>query len=130
MGYRSQVVLAMSEELRPFFLTFLVSNPDAKKMVDQADIRASDCIEKGDLVLGWDQIKWYPSYDEVAAMQGFVESLESEDLSEYGEKEGNIDWGQETFKFIRIGEDHNDIDVVGHGFWELYPETRISGISF
>ena len=130
MGYRSQVVLAMSEELRPFFLTFLASNPDAKKMVDRADIRASDCIEKGDLVLGWDQIKWYTSYDEVAAIQGFVDNLESEDLREYGEKEGSIDWGQETFKFIRIGEEHDDVDVVGHGFWELYPETRISGISF
>ena len=99
-------------------------------MVDQADIRASDCIEKGDLVLGWDQIKWYTSYNDVAAIQGFVEDLESEDLSEYGEKEDSIDWGQETFKFIRIGEEHDDVDVRGNGFWELYAETRISGISF
>jgi len=130
MGYRSQVVLAMSEELRPFFLTFLASNPDAKKMVDRADIRASDLIEKGDFVLGWNQIKWYPSYDEVAAIQRFVDNLESEDLREYGEEEGSIDWAQEVFKFIRIGEEHDDIDVIGNGFWDLYPETRISGINF
>jgi len=101
----------------------------AKEMVDGADIFASSHIEKDDIVVGWASIKWYSSYDGVAAIIDFVEDLDGEDLSKYGD-DGNISWHEEQFKFIRIGEEQGDIDTRGHGFWDLHPETRISGISF
>ena len=125
MGYRSNVVLAMSEPIKPYFLTLMATNPKAKKFIEEADVFASSKIEEGDFVVAWNGVKWYPSYDEVEAIINFVFDLENHDLSDYGAKSGDIQWEEELFKFIRIGEDHGDVDVIGTGFWDLMPVTKI-----
>ena len=125
MGYRSDVVLAMSAPIKPYFLTLMATNPKAKKFIEGADVLASSKIEEGDFVVAWSGVKWYASYDEVEAIINFVFDLENQDLSDYGAKYGDIQWDEELFKFIRIGEEHGDVDVVGTGFWDLMPVTKI-----
>jgi hypothetical protein len=33
---------------------------------------------------------------------------------------------QDCFKFVRIGEEPNDIDYQGSGFWDIYVERSIT----
>ena len=74
----------------------------------------------------WDHIKWYDGYPEIDTINRFIESLESEDLAEYGEPEdaSRMPWG-DHFIFVKVGEDRDDINTSGFGPWPIYPETSI-----
>ena len=123
MGYRSQVVLAVSKELMPHFLAVTAKNPEARELVfgdnDELD---QDYQDEGHFFVRWDGIKWYDSFEEIAAIQKFVEEADS-DAFELNEDEGD---SSENFRFVRIGEDSSDVHCNGYGFEHIYPYTSIS----
>ena len=112
MGYRSQVVLAVSKELMPHFLSVMAKCPKARELVfghnDELD---QDYEGEGHFFVRWDGIKWYESYPEVAKIEQFIA-----DPSDFG-FEGEAG---EHFKFVRIGEEMDDNSSEGWGFDDIY----------
>ena len=39
--------------------------------------------------------------------------------------ENDSSGSSEHFRFVRVGEESDDITVVGEGFWDIYPSTHI-----
>jgi len=127
MGYRSQVVLAITPEVAPAFLALCAKHPEVMKLCQDADDFTSGYEQPGDYFMHWSSIKWYEDYPEIDKLDAFVCSLEEDDLTEYGEgadpKDG--EW-HECFKFIRIGEDSEDYDQRGLGFPDIVSYRAIS----
>ena len=120
MGYRSQVVLAIGETLMPQFMVTMAKSPQARAMCfgdgePQRDFQG----EKGSLFFEWDGIKWYDSYEEIQAIEDFINW--AEDKLEIGGKE--ID-GDDHFRFVRLGEEYEDIEIRGYGF-DIHPTRSI-----
>jgi len=126
LGYRSQVVLAVTKEATPYFMAMLAKNPSVKRLCEDADTFEGNFDDSGGWIVQWDHIKWYEGYPEIDVINSFIEALESEDLSEYGGPDGPSDgtW-YDHFTFVKVGEDRDDIKASGCGPWEIYPETSI-----
>ena len=126
MGYRSQVVLAVTKEASPYFMAMLAKNPSVKRLCEDADTFEGNFDDSGGWIVQWDQIKWYEGYPEIDVINSFVEAMESEDLSEYGELDDAppVDWN-DHFTFVKVGEDRGDIKTYGFGPWDIHPETSI-----
>ena len=135
MGYRSQVVLAVDEKMAPAFMAMLAKEPQAHDLCfSDSDEVITAYDNEGSFLFRWDSIKWYDSYQEVLAIQEFMEAAVENDLSDYGEKTPPLtkrmhrkdvpgDWS-EHFKFLRIGEDYSDVDELGHGY-EIFVHRAI-----
>ncbi len=124
MGYRSQVVLAIAPELAGAFLSLFAKNKEVEDLCRVANKFDSGYEQEGDYFMHWDGLKWYDSFPEVADIIGFIESVESDDMSEYGlgdapkikYRDGTMydcNW-DDYMRFIRIGEDLDDIEIKGH----------------
>ena len=115
MGYRSQVVLAIAEPLIPQFMVTMAKSPQARAMCfGDAEPQRDFQGEKGSLFFEWDSIKWYEGYEEVQAIEDFIN---------WAEDKLEID-GKEHFRFVRIGEEYDDIETRGWGF-DIHPTRRI-----
>ena len=128
MGYRSEVILAVHAELMPALMAAFAKCEETQKLctkdVDNLD---TDYDGKGNWLMHWEHIKWYDSYPEVAMIEKFIESLECEDLSEFGLKDDdNAPNYAELFKFVRIGEDMDDNETRGYGFENIHISRHIS----
>ena len=126
MGYRSQVVLAISKELIPFLMLATSKNKEAEALV----FRSADMFDRdygGDKswLLHWDNIKWYESYPDVDAIEQFVTEAESDEYK-ITDDDGNKLHSSDLVRFVRVGEDNDDITVRGHGFWDIHPVTSIN----
>ena len=86
MGYRSDVVLAIAPEAASAFMTLCAKRPKVLDLCHEADEFKSGYEQEGDYFMYWADIKWYNSDDEIAAINTFVEMLDSDDMSEYGER--------------------------------------------
>ena len=122
MGYRSEVVLAIAPEAASAFMALCAKNPKVLEFCHDADEFKSGYAQEGDWFVYWSSIKWYEDFPEVAALNAFIEMLDCDNLTDYGESEwpkredgGNAQWG-EYFRFIRLGEDDDDIERKGWGF--------------
>ena len=120
MGYRSQVVLAIGEALIPQFMVTMAKSPQARALCfgdgePQRDFQG----EKGSLFFEWDHIKWYDSYEEIQAIEDFINW--AEDKLKIDGKE--ID-GDDHFRFVRLGEEYEDIEIRGYGF-DIHPTRSI-----
>tara|TARA_Y100000310_G_C20387771_1_gene671284 strand:+ start:276 stop:665 length:390 start_codon:yes stop_codon:yes gene_type:complete len=119
MGYRSEVVLAVSKKMVPHFLTVLAQHESVRRLVHNCDTFNEDYLEEGGMLMHWSHVKWYDSYPEVAAIEKFIDDCESEDVvgwtNEDSEEEGET-WNH--VRFVRIGEERDDVDVKGHFAWE------------
>ena len=138
MGYRSQVVLAVDEKIAPAFMAMLAKETEAHDLCFRdADEVITSYAEDGSFLFRWDHIKWYDSYPEIQAVEAFMQAANENDLRDYGEKtppmverlvwndpvertgqvkkmvEGTWD---EHFRFLRIGEDNDDVEEYGYGF--------------
>jgi hypothetical protein len=116
MGYRSSVVLGIAPQAAHAFMALQAKNPEVMKLCNEADRFTSGYSEPGDYFMYWNGIKWYDSYPEIAAIQEFVMAMDSNDLQDYGEDtapKGESDQWGEYFKFIRIGEDIDDVETAG-----------------
>tara|TARA_R100000995_G_scaffold80276_1_gene51930 strand:- start:496 stop:885 length:390 start_codon:yes stop_codon:yes gene_type:complete len=114
MGYRSEVVLAVSKKMMPHFLGHLSQCDDAayKFVFMETDKKIEDYDGEGTTVFSWDHIKWYEHYPEVKAINDFVEQR-TEFLCQIAiDNDEFKDWG-ENFRFVRIGEEYEDIEVEG-----------------
>ena len=122
MGYRSQVVFAIAPEAAHAFMALQAKHPEVLALCNDADDFMSGYGVEGDWFMHWSHIKWYESYEDVGPLIKFIEALDADDLSEFGEPESpKDDDGKEQewhnyFKFVRIGEDYDDIEDKGWAF--------------
>ena len=114
MGYRSEVILAVGPEVMPQFMVTMAKSPEARRMCfADADTMIKDyCDIEGAFLFRWDHIKWYDSFEEVEAIQDFMQWCADEQIEVDGEQV-NAD---EYFRFVRIGEEMDDNEVQGWGF--------------
>ena len=119
MGYRSEVVLAVSKEMVPHFLTVMAQCEGIRGMIQDCQTFDEDYLEEGGMLLHWSDIKWYESYPEIAAIEKFINDCEGEEVvgwdAEKYEEDGEP-WNH--VRFVRIGEERDDVDVRGHFAWE------------
>ena len=121
MGYRSHVVLAIAEPLVPQFMVTMAKCPEARVLCfgDADNMQRDFQGEKGSFFFEWEGIKWYDSYEPIQAIQDFMDW--AQDRIKIGDNE--ID-GEEHYRFVRIGEDYDDIETRGWGF-EIHPVRSI-----
>jgi len=127
MGYRSEVVLVVGKEVMPQFMVTMAKSPDARALCFGEAKRQEDYEEKGNMLFSWFDIKWYDSYEGVAAIQDFLDWCDSEHVPVSDEQKAQDKsptpvthvGGDECYRFVRIGEEVEDIDVRGSGFWDV-----------
>ncbi len=119
MGYRSEVAIAIHKDLHGDFLTFLNTE---KLMADIFGERSDFHLDKdyqgeGHWLFTADSIKWYTTWDEFADIQMFEKFMDT--MQEDDDKE-------EKFRFLRIGEELEDIEYRG-GWYEadIYVKRKI-----
>ena len=133
MGYRSQVVLAISKQLRPAFMAALAPNKEATALVfNHHDTLDLDYGGDGSLLVVWDGIKWYSGTGDkvIDLIDKFVDDAGC-DTWEFEDDPLDLDSdagsaSSEHFRFVKVGEESDDITCVGDGFWDIYPHTSIS----
>ena len=124
MGYRSDVVLAVGKEIMPHFMAALSRNEEASRMVfKHADDLVKDYQGEGNMLVRWSGVKWYEGYEDIDAIQAFVNNPSDFGPETVGD-EGTAVW--DCFKFVRIGEEPDDIQTEGGGFYDIYVERSIT----
>ncbi len=124
MGYRSQVVLAISKHLTPFLTLAASQNTEAQALVfKDADTFDRDYGGDNSWLLVWDHLKWYDSYECIQTLERFIIEAVSDEYE--FEVDGVIQNSSEHIKFVRVGEDDTDIESRGEGFWDIYANTNI-----
>ena len=118
MGYRSEVVLVVGKEVMPQFMVTMAKSPDARALCFDEATRHDDYEEKGNMLFAWDCIKWYDSYEEIRAIEDFLDWCDSEDVPSQDAKGERVD-GDECYRFVRVGEELEDIEERGSGFWDV-----------
>ena len=118
MGYRSEVVLVVGKEVMPQFMVTMAKSPEARALCFAEATRHEDYEEKGNMLFAWDCIKWYDSYEEIRAIEDFLDWCDSEDVPSQDAKGERVD-GDECYRFVRIGEEGEDIEERGSGFWDV-----------
>ena len=124
MGYRSEVVLAIDAKIVPAFMAMFAKCEATQKLCTQyCHELNTDYDGEGNWFMRWDGIKWYESCTEIAMLTSFIEAMNCDDLSEYGMKEdGEALSGEQHvtlesfYSFVRIGEDSDDVEMMGHAF--------------
>ena len=125
MGYRSQVVLAISKHLTPFLMLKVSQNKEAEALVfNHADNFDRDYDGDKSWLLVWDAIKWYESYEDIQTIEKFISEACNDEYK--FEVEGNKELSSEHIRFVRVGEESDDIELRGDGFWDIYPSTHIN----
>jgi hypothetical protein len=125
MGYRSQVVLAISKELIPFLMLATSKNKEAEALVFRnADKFDRDYCGDKSWLLHWDSIKWYLSYPDVGAIEKFITEAECDEYN-ITDDDGNEVLSSDLIRFVRVGEDNGDIEVRGSGYLDITPVTYI-----
>ena len=79
------------------------------------------------MLFAWDCIKWYDSYEEIRAIEDFLDWCDSEDVPVSDEQKAQDKSptpathvsGDECYRFVRIGEELEDIEERGSGFWDV-----------
>ena len=133
MGYRSQVVLAVDKALMGKFLACISQCEGTKNLVfAEADEKIENYNGDGNFLFRWDSVKWYDGYKEVDCISKFMDEVDDMVLDEIvvSSPAGGPDsvrpvHGDEFYRFIRVGEEGDDIEARGEGF-EIYTETTIS----
>ena len=124
MGYRSQVVLAISKELIPFLLLAISKNKEAEELVFKYGNLDRNYENDKSWLMVWDSIKWYEGYADIDAIETFLDDAEYGDWK-ITDDDGNEVNSEELFRFARVGEEHGDIVVRGSGYWDITPVTSI-----
>ena len=124
MGYRSNVVLAITKHLTPFLTLATSQNAQAQTLVFRdADKFVGDYEGEKSWLFVWDSIKWYESYEDIQTLELFIQKATSDEYS--FEVDGQTQNSCEHIRFVRVGEESGDIEMSGEGFWDIYPTTHI-----
>jgi hypothetical protein len=132
MGYRSQVVLAISKQLRPAFMAALAPSKEATALIfNHHDILDLDYGGDGSLLIVWDGIKWYSGTGDkvIDLIDKFIDDAGCDTWEFENDPEdlhGPESASSEHFRFVKVGEESDDIECRGEGFWDIYPHTSIS----
>ena len=127
MGYRSEVVLVVGKEVMPQFMVTLAKSAEARALCFDEAQRMDDYDGKGNMLFAWDHIKWYDSYEGIAAIADFLDWCDSEHVPVSDEQKAqdksptpvtHVD-GDECYRFVRIGEELEDVECRGCGFWDV-----------
>lgn len=124
MGYRSQVVMAISKELVPFLLLATSKCKETEELVFKYGNLERNYENDKSWLLVWDGIKWYEGYSDIDAIEKFIDDAESGDWVITND-DGQDVHSEELFRFVRVGEEFGDIDVRGSGYWDITPVTSI-----
>jgi|TARA_Y100000310_G_C20320571_1_gene640549 uncharacterized protein Yka (UPF0111/DUF47 family) len=128
MGYRSQVVLAVGKELKPYFLTALASSQNAASLVfKETDHFEEDGYNDGTMLMSWSGIKWYDSYEEINIIEKFISDCETESLEGWEtEQDEEHGYAYQHLRFLRIGEDYDDVvDRGEHCYGNIHISREI-----
>jgi len=124
MGYRSNVVLAITKHLTPFLTLATSQSAQAQTLVFRdADKFDRDYEGEKSWLFVWDSIKWYESYEDIQTLELFIQKATSDEYS--FEVDGQTQNSCEHIRFVRVGEESGDIEMSGEGFWDIYPTTHI-----
>jgi len=108
MGYRSEVAFAIHPDKVADFLAVLSTSEAALDLCRGSDNGIqTDIFMKGDMFIEISGVKWYDSYEEVEIIDKFIA-----DTIDEGD-------GWDMVRFIRVGEDHDDIQVSGEYAYEF-----------
>ena len=124
MGYRSQVVMAISKELIPFLLLATSKCKETEELVFKYGNLDRNYENDKSWLLVWEGIKWYEGYSDIDAIEKFIDDAESGDWAITND-DGQDVHSEELFRFVRVGEEFGDIDVRGSGYWDITPVTSI-----
>ena len=125
MGYRSEVVLAISKHLTPFLTLAVTQNKSAESLVFRdADHFDRNYQDDKSWLIRWDSIKWYESYEDIQALELFIQKASSDEYE--FEVDGEAQSSCEHIRFVRVGEETGDVEMSGDGFWDIYPTTHIN----
>ena len=126
MGYRSEVVLAISKQIMPHFLAVLAKEPETRPLIfKHHDHLDQNYNNEGTLLVTWGGIKWYDSYPEIQAINDFIQELESDEVEGFDLPKG--EWQGEHVRFVRLGENYDDCEERGElcGF-DIHVERSLS----
>ena len=108
MGYRSEVVIAISKDLMPHFLTVFAKEPGCRPMVfKDHDYMNENYDGEETFIVSWSGIKWYEGYPEIDALNHFLDKCEGDEIE-------GIEEPWEHFRFLRLGEDVEDMVEKGY----------------
>ena len=122
MGYRSEVVLYVGPEVMPQFMVTMAKSPEARALcfAEHSQMVKDYQDIKGSFLFKWDWLKWYDSFDEIQAINDFMDWCDDEEIST-GEKNAEGEEitcpAYEFFKFIRMGEELDDNEQRGDAMW-------------
>ena len=79
----------------------------------------------GSLLVVWEGIKWYSGMGDnvIDLIDKFVDNA---GCDTWFFDENDSSGSSEHFRFVRVGEESDDITVRGEGFWDIYPSTMIN----
>jgi hypothetical protein len=127
MGYRSGVVLYVGPEVMPQFMVTMAKSQAARTMCfDEHTERVKDYgDEKGSMLFHFDQIKWYNTYEEIQAIEDFMDWCENEHLpGKNSDGEEVTIAADEHFRFVRTGENMDDSETRGWGMCDSIEIVR------
>jgi len=105
MGYRSQVAIAIHPDKVGDFLAVLSTSKKALELCQgyagDKGIQ-TDIFMKGDLFIEIDGIKWYEGYESIDVIDNFIADTIDEEPN-----------GWEMVRFVRIGEELDDVRLCG-----------------
>ena len=112
MGYRSEVVLAISKQIMPHFLAVLAKEPETRPLIfKHHDHLDQNYNNEGTLLVTWEGIKWYDSYPEIQAINEFIQEAEADGIEGFELPEN--EWQGNHVRFVRLGEEYDDCDSRG-----------------
>ena len=126
MGYRSDVVLAVHKQVMGKFLQLIGQHEEMKAMCfSYADEVRENYNGEGNFLFRWSGIKWYDSFPEVDAVNEFMQWCHDNEIEDKNFPEEQAT-GSEFFRFIRVGEDQDDIVQDGYcEDFQIYTCTSI-----
>jgi hypothetical protein len=114
MGYRSEVVLAFDPRVKPLLACVFAKHSQVLALCLDGLVSDDDDA----IYYRWDYIKWHEGHPQIAPLVDFMDKLDNEDVA------GVL--GDELYRFVRVGEDCDDLDDRGHGFGcDITPVTSI-----
>ena len=107
MGYRSEVVFAIGPPLVDKFLAVMAASEKVRDLVkyneDYKEGIRFNYYNEGDIVGNLSSVKWYEGYEGVKRIREFFEDAVNDNKG-----------GEDNVRFVRIGEDPQDQEVVGY----------------
>ena len=126
MGYRSEVVLAVHKQVMGKFLQLVGQHDEMKAMCfSHSDEVRENYNGEGNFLFRWSGIKWYEGYEGVDAVNEFMQWCHDNEIEDKNFPEEQAT-GSEFFRFIRVGEDQDDIVQDGYcEDFQIYTHTSI-----